>query len=115
MRMGKSAAKGGARTGARRNMGSGAPPPTEGIDGVVRKDLPGDHHVAMGIIGGYFGLYLVSKIVGALTGSKKVETKAAPAAAASGGDIPSIEDPNFGAWLEGPGNVDKLVSSLETL
>lgn len=95
----------------RRNMG-GAPPPTEGIDGVVRKYLPGDHHVAMGIIGGYFGLYMVVKLIGAVSGSKEAPKPMAAPTASSSSEIPSIEDPNFATWIEAPGNIDRLVNSL---
>mgnify|MGYP003982815927 CR=1 FL=1 len=112
MRAGKQTMRQGARAGQRRNMGGSAPPPTEGIDGVVRKYFPGDHQLAMAIIGGYFSLYLVSKIVGAVSGGKKEEAAPVTASSASAGEIPSIEDPNFGKWLEGPGNIEKLVNSL---
>lgn len=95
----------------KRSMGS-APPPTDGIDGVVRSYFPGDHQLSMAILGGYFGLYLLSKIVGAVSGGGKKPEPVAKAAPASSGDIPSIEDPNFGTWIDQPGNIDKLVNSL---
>jgi len=93
----------------KRNMGGSAPPPTDGIDGVVRSYFPGDHHLALAIIGGYFGLYMVSKLIGAMSG-KKAPAPAAPAAAPSGGSIPSPEDPAFWKWIEQPGNIEKLVN-----
>ena len=56
------------------------------------------------ILGGYFTLYMVSKLI---PGGKK----AAPVAAAgtsSGEGMPSVESAEFGEWLGKEGNFEKL-------
>lgn len=90
-------------------MGGGhhAPPPEGGLDGMVRKYLPHNEHVALGILGFYGSLYLFSKL---LFGGKK---KAIEAPAVSSGDeIPSADSPAFGDWLGQEGSVEKLLGSL---
>ena len=50
-----------------------------------------------------------------MTGGKKKEE--APAAAAptlgGGSKIPSVEDANFGTWIESEANLGKLIASIE--
>jgi hypothetical protein len=60
------------------------------------------------IIGGYFGLYLFSKL---FSGKKK--DSAVPVAASSGaseGAIPSVDSPAFADWLAAPGNIEKALA-----
>ena len=87
--------------------GHGKPPPTGGIDGAVRKIFPEDHQVSMAIIGGYFTLYLFSKL---FSGGKKNASIAAPASGASDGAIPSVDSPAFAEWVSAPGNIEKALS-----
>lgn len=96
----------------RRKMGGGhhAPPPEGGLDGLVRKYLPENHHVAMGVIGMYFGLYMLSKLV---FGGKKKQAAVPAIAGHSHGDIPSVESPAWGDWFAGEGNAEKFFSGLE--
>ena len=60
--------------------------------------------MSLAIIGGYFGLYLFSKI---LPGGKKKEEPVAAATSSAGG-MPSIESAEFGEWLGKEGNFEKL-------
>lgn len=69
--------------------------------------------IVAGILGGYFGLYLVFKGVSAMGGKKEAPTAPAAAPAASSSAIPSVEDENFGKWIEEPLNLEKLVASIE--
>ena len=96
----------------KRNMGGGGGPPPEyeGIDKVVRGVFPKDNQLAMAIIGGYFSLYLLSKI--ASLGSKK-KTADAPKSVttSSDGSIPSIDSPEFDTWIGTDGNLEKLIAS----
>ena len=52
-------------------------------------------------------------------GGKKEEPAAAAVVSSSSSSasaaIPSINDENFGKWMEDPKNVDKLVASIEKL
>jgi len=81
-------------------MGGGPAVEWEGIDKVVRGVFPGDHQLAMAIMGGYTGLFLLFKMKSAIT-KKAPEEKiaAAPAASSTDGGVPSIESPEFGEWL----------------
>jgi hypothetical protein len=76
---------------------------------------PCQQQLALAIMGFYGGLYVVSKVLGALTGGKKVPAITAHAAAhghsTSTGDIPSVDSPAFANWLEAPGNVEKFFES----
>lgn len=70
--------------------------------------------MVVAISGGYFGLFILFKIKGALSGTP--EEEAAPAAAApsaSAGAIPDVDSEEFGAFLESEENVAKLVESFE--
>ncbi|GMI43432.1 hypothetical protein TrCOL_g4279 [Triparma columacea] len=98
----------------RRGFGAQAEVEYEGFEKVVRGVLPKDEHVVAGILGGYFALYLVFKGVSAVGGKKEaapVVAAAAPASASSA--IPSVEDENFGKWIEEPSNLEKIIASIE--
>mgnify|MGYP004277053491 CR=1 FL=1 len=69
-----------------------------------RKIFPKEWQLSLAIIGGYFGLYLFSKI---LPGGKKKEEPVAAATSSAGG-MPSIESAEFGEWLGKEGNFEKL-------
>ena len=71
--------------------------------------------VAAAILGGYFGLFILVKIKGAISGGSSVEEVAAPVAAvsSSAGAIPDIDSEEFGAFLESEENIMKLVDSME--
>lgn len=55
------------------------------------------------ILGGYFTLYLVSKII---PGGKKAEP--VTVATASGEGMPSVDSAEFGEWLGKDGNFEKI-------
>eukprot|EP01040_Poterioochromonas_malhamensis_P024402 gene24402-30172_t len=96
-----------AKQSVRRMGGHHAPPPTDGIEGAIRKVLPHDEQVVMAIMGFYVSLYFVSK---ALSGGKKAPVEAvASAVSVNAGDVPSIESPEFDAWISTPGNLEKLL------
>mmetsp|Transcript_33750 Transcript_33750/g.81836 ORF Transcript_33750/g.81836 Transcript_33750/m.81836 type:complete len:129 (-) Transcript_33750:93-479(-) len=99
----------------RRAMGGGPAKEWEGIDKVVRGVFPGDHQLAVAIMGGYAGLYLVVKM-GSAMGGKKEEEK--PVVASSGADagagIPAIGTPEFDKFLDTEAFV-KLLDSEEQL
>ena len=99
----------------KRNMGGGGGPPPEyeGIDKVVRGVFPKDNQLALAIIGGYFGLYLVSKIA-SMGGKKKPAEVVAPKSGTSDGSIPSIDSPEFDSWIGTDGNLEKLIASAST-
>jgi len=87
-----------ATQGQKRNMAS-PPPEWEGIDKVVRGVFPGDHQLAMAIMGGYGGLYLLFKMKSAMS-KKEPEKVVAPASSsAPTGGVPSLDSPEFGEWL----------------
>jgi len=84
----------------RRTMGGGTAPEWEGIDKVVRGYFPGDHQLAMAIIGGYFSLFALFKVKSAI--SKKAPTEviaSTPAPSSDGSAMPSLDSPGFGDWL----------------
>ena len=97
----------------KRKMGGGhAPPvPTEGFEGAIRKVLPKNEHVALAIIGGYFSLYMISKL---FSGGKKEEIVTSPSAAgAADGEIPSSDSPAFSDWLATEGNIEKALNAIK--
>jgi hypothetical protein len=70
--------------------------------------------VAVAILGGYFGLFVIVKIGGSIGGKKEV---VAPAPATSSGPstgVPSMDSPEFGEFL-GSEAFEKLLSSDEQL
>eukprot|EP00529_Nitzschia_sp_RCC80_P034679 CAMPEP_0113486466 /NCGR_PEP_ID=MMETSP0014_2-20120614/25011_1 /TAXON_ID=2857 /ORGANISM="Nitzschia sp." /LENGTH=123 /DNA_ID=CAMNT_0000380139 /DNA_START=192 /DNA_END=563 /DNA_ORIENTATION=+ /assembly_acc=CAM_ASM_000159 len=92
----------------RRAMGGGghAPAPEwEGIDKVVRGVFPGDHQMAMAIMGGYLGLYFIFSIKSAMT-KKTPEPAVTPAAIAGdakpGSGMPSVDSPEFADYVDSP-------------
>ncbi|CAM9482139.1 unnamed protein product [Heterosigma akashiwo] len=78
---------------------------------MVRKFLPKDEHVVLGISGFYLTLYGLSKIGGG--GKKEEAPAAAPVSIGTSTNIPSIADEKFSEWAEIPGNMEKWVDSLE--
>lgn len=71
--------------------------------------------VALAIMGGYAGLFVVVKIGGAMGGKKKEEPAPAPvASSAPSTGVPSIESPEFDEFL-GSEAFEKLLSSDEQL
>jgi len=72
----------------------------------IRKYFKEDYHFAMGILGFYFSIFLVVKV----WPSKKVKDVVVEVTNNSGGEIPSIESPEFADWISVPGNIEKLVA-----
>ena len=68
--------------------------------------------VAAAIMGGYFGLYLLVKIKGAMSGSKPVEPVVVNAAVPNG-SIPDVNSDEFGTFLDSEENVNMFVDSFE--
>ncbi|KAL3935266.1 MAG: hypothetical protein SGBAC_009183 [Bacillariaceae sp.] len=99
----------------RRAMGGGPAKEWEGIDKVVRGVFPGDHQLALAIMGGYGGLYMLVKMKSAMSGSKEEEK---PAVVSSGADtgagIPAIGTPEFDKFLDSEAFV-QLLDSEEQL
>ena len=65
--------------------------------------LSDDDAVALAIMGGYFGLFCLFKIKGAMSGKKVEEAAPAPAASASvdaSTGIPAVDTPEFDKYLE---------------
>jgi hypothetical protein len=78
----------------------------------VRKYLPEDHHIVLGTLGAYAGLFLLFKLTRGKP--KKVveeEVHAAPVSAKD--DIPSVLSEKFDKWSTQPGNMAKWEKSLE--
>ena len=61
----------------------------------------------MGIIGFYFSLYLLAKLI---PSKKKVAAPEAAHASTSAGEIPSIDSPEFAAWISADGSIEKLLA-----
>ena len=101
---------------ARRRMGGGGHKKVDhggGLEGYVRGIFPENYQMALAVMGLYAGLYVFSKLVGALTGSSKkaVEAPTHNAPAITTGDaIPSPDAPDFSDWLAQPGSIEKLLS-----
>lgn len=87
-----------------------------GLEGYVRGIFPENYQMALAVMGLYAGLYVFSKLVGAITGGGK---KAAITAhvdhhapvATTGDAIPSPDSPDFGDWIAQPGSIEKLLGS----
>eukprot|EP00286_Rhodomonas_abbreviata_P024150 CAMPEP_0181307106 /NCGR_PEP_ID=MMETSP1101-20121128/10683_1 /TAXON_ID=46948 /ORGANISM="Rhodomonas abbreviata, Strain Caron Lab Isolate" /LENGTH=92 /DNA_ID=CAMNT_0023413261 /DNA_START=87 /DNA_END=365 /DNA_ORIENTATION=- len=92
-------------------MGGHAPPPSGGLDGAVRKILPGDHQVSMAIIGLYFSIFMITKLI---PSKKAAVVEAAPVSSSTSitaaGDIPAEDSPEFEAWLFTGDNLDKYLA-----
>ena len=89
----------------------------EGMEAVVRKYLPENHHIVLGVLGGYVGLYFTFKAVKALSGGKKkglepLDAHAATEESAVKSSIPSVTSDKFEAWINQPGNQAKWEASI---
>ena len=66
-------------------------------------------------MGFYGGVYVLSKILGALTGGKKqvpaIAAAHGHAASSSTSSIPSVDSPAFADWLAVSGNMEKFIES----
>jgi hypothetical protein len=101
---------------AKRSMGGSSGPPPGGYTGFeakIRAVCPEDKHVVMGVLGTYFGIYMLIKMI---TGGGGAE-EAAPVHVAvvddgSSSDIPSALSPKFEEWSKQPGNMKKWEDSL---
>eukprot|EP01038_Epipyxis_sp_PR26KG_P007801 gene7801-10596_t len=93
----------------RRSMGGHShAAPKEGIDAVVHKYLPKSYHIVAFVFGFYFSLYGLYKISSSFSKKPAVKAAAEASVVASDGAIPSIDSPEFEAWIEVPGNFEKL-------
>jgi len=85
-----------------------------GLEGYVRGIFPENYQMALAVMGLYAGLYVFSKLVGAITGGSKKAVEAPHAhhapAITTGDAIPSPDSPDFAAWLAQPGSIEKLLS-----
>jgi hypothetical protein len=83
---------------------SGPPPTYTGLEAKIRKFLPEDHHMALGYIGMFTGLFLINKMI------PSKPAPAAPAVASTGadGDMPSADSAEFGEWIGKEGNMEKM-------
>ena len=64
--------------------------------------------MALGIIGFYTTLYMVSKL---FSGGKKEEAAPAVATATGGEGMPSTDSEEFGDWLAVEGNFEKMLNA----
>ena len=62
----------------------------------------------MAVVGFYTTLLLIASIPSSK--KKVVAAKVEDHHASTGGEIPSIDSPEFGKWLETPGNIEKALS-----
>ncbi|CAM9192053.1 unnamed protein product [Scytosiphon promiscuus] len=99
----------------KRGMAGGAAPKYTGWEAKVRKKLPKDEHVVVAISGFYVGLYVVFKGMSAIFSSPKKEEVAAPVAAAtsSSSEVPAGYEDDFWQWLEGAGNMEKYLATVD--
>ena len=84
-----------------------------GFEASVRKVLPKDEHIVFGIMGMYFSFFVLYKVKSAMSPAPPPAPIVAAAPSAVGSAIPSVEDENFGKWIEDEGNLGKLISSIE--
>lgn len=68
--------------------------------------------VALAIMGGYFGLFVLVKAGGAIGGKKKVEAAAPATSSGPSTGFPSVESAEFGDFL-GSEAFEKLLASDE--
>lgn len=82
----------------------------------LNDDSPFCFQVALAIMGGYAGLFVVVKIGSAMGGKKKEEAAPAPAASSSAPStgVPSVDSPEFDDFI-GSEAFDKLLNSDEQL
>ena len=87
------------------------------IHNIIHATNNAQNLVAAAILGGYFGLFILIKIKGAISGGKSVEEEPAPVVVAvpssRAGAIPDVDSEEFGSFLESEENVMKLVESFE--
>lgn len=97
-----------------RTFASHAPRVYEGLEASVRKVLPEDHHIVLGVIGMWFTVYLGVKLKGS---SKEVveEVVAAVAAPSTSGKevVPDLFSDEFEAYSKIPGNMAKWEASVD--
>eukprot|EP00752_Nemacystus_decipiens_P007230 g6471.t1 len=98
-----------------RGMAGGAAPKYTGWEAKVREKLPKDEHVVVAISGFYVGLYVVCKGLSALFSSPKKAEVATPVVAATttSSDIPEGSGDDFWQWLEGAGNMEKYLATID--
>lgn len=90
----------------------------EGMEAVVRKYLPENHHIVLGVLGGYVGLYFTFKAVKALSGGKKKGLEPLDTHTTNDdsttikSSIPSVTSDKFEAWINQPGNQAKWEASI---
>eukprot|EP00563_Minutocellus_polymorphus_P003408 CAMPEP_0181040346 /NCGR_PEP_ID=MMETSP1070-20121207/10996_1 /TAXON_ID=265543 /ORGANISM="Minutocellus polymorphus, Strain NH13" /LENGTH=123 /DNA_ID=CAMNT_0023118343 /DNA_START=6 /DNA_END=377 /DNA_ORIENTATION=+ len=102
-RVARTAGRTAVRSQRRQMGGSHAPAPEwTGIDKVVRGYFPEDYQLAGAILSGYGVLILAAVIKSSIGGKAPEPEPAAPVAApaASSGDLPSIESPEFEKFIE---------------
>ena len=99
-----------ATIGAKRRMGGHAPPPTDGLDGAVRKYLKEDWQLVLGVLGVYTGLFFVYKLVN-LGKKKEAAPAATTAVSVSSGSMPSVDSAEFGEWVAKDGNLEKMLTA----
>jgi len=83
------------------------------LDGNIVNESTTPNIVAAAIMGGYFGLYLLVKIKGAMSGSKPEVLPVVVAAAVPNGAIPDVNSDDFGTFLDSEENVNMFVDSFE--
>ena len=63
--------------------------------------------MSLAIIGFYAVVFTIYKI---MPKKKTVAAIAAPVQHDNHGGVPSVDSPEFGVWLEGPGNIERLLA-----
>ena len=66
--------------------------------------------LVLGMIGFYATLFGLWKVKASFASPPEVH---AVAAVAHGGDIPSVDSPEFAAWIDAPGNIEIAIASLD--
>ena len=102
--------------GVRNMSADAAPQEYEGLEATVRGVFPHNHQIVLAILGGYAGLFILSKVFGSSAPEEEEEEKATPAVAASSGgaasSIPSVFSDKFEEWVKAPGNAEKWEADL---
>ena len=88
-----------------------------GLEGYVRGIFPENYQMALAVMGLYTGLYVFSKLVGAITGDGKkaftIHDHHVSIPITSNNDtIPSPDSPAFSDWIAQPGSIEKLLDSV---
>ncbi|CAM9157274.1 unnamed protein product [Pylaiella littoralis] len=99
----------------KRGMAGGAAPKYTGWEAKIREKLPKDEHVVVAISGFYVGLYVVFKGLSAAFSSpkKEVATPAVAEVTTTSSDIPAGTEDDFWQWLEGAGNLEKYLATVD--